>query len=96
MEDCASIVFPSPKKSRFDIEWSREAIAKVRERMESFSFLSGYGYEEEETGPAATQGARPKKSLEILTTGKWQLSMAASTMVHEMLTGFPVLCSILT
>ncbi|HEX2931270.1 MAG TPA: sulfotransferase, partial [Candidatus Binatia bacterium] len=80
LEDCASIVFPSPKKSRFDIEWSREAIAKVCERMEAFNFLSGYGYEEEETGPAATQGARPKKSLEILTTGKWQLSMAASTM----------------
>jgi hypothetical protein len=47
LEDCASIVFPSPKKSRFDIEWSREAIGRVRERMEAFNSLSGYAYDEE-------------------------------------------------
>jgi len=49
LEDCASIVFPSPKKSRFDIEWSREAIGRVRERMEAFNFLSGYTYDEEDS-----------------------------------------------
>jgi hypothetical protein len=46
LEDCASIVFKSPKKSRFDIPWSREPFAKVSEGMEAFSFLSGYAYDE--------------------------------------------------
>jgi hypothetical protein len=47
LEDCASIVFKSPKKSRFDIQWSRESFAKVSERMEAFSFLSGYNFDED-------------------------------------------------
>lgn len=47
LEDCASIVFKSPKKSRFDIQWSRDSVAKVSERMEAFSFLSGYSYDED-------------------------------------------------
>jgi hypothetical protein len=46
LEDCASIVFKSPKKSRFDIPWSRESFVKVSERMEAFNFLSGYIYDE--------------------------------------------------
>lgn len=47
LEDCARIVFKSPKKSRFDIQWGRESVAKVSERMETFSFLSGYSYDED-------------------------------------------------
>lgn len=47
LEDCASIVFKSPKKSRFDIQWNRQSILQVRERMEAFSFLAGYTYDEE-------------------------------------------------
>jgi hypothetical protein len=47
LEDCANIVFKSPKKSRFDIEWNRQSISKVRERMEAFNFLAGYSYDEE-------------------------------------------------
>jgi sulfotransferase family protein len=47
LEDCASIVFKSPKKSRFDIQWNRQSILKVRDRMEGFSFLAGYTYDEE-------------------------------------------------
>lgn len=47
LEDCARIVFTSPKKSRFDIQWSRESVAQVSERMQSFSFLSGYVYDED-------------------------------------------------
>jgi hypothetical protein len=47
LTDCASIVFKSPKKSRFDIQWSHESLAKVSERMKEFSFLSGYGYDED-------------------------------------------------
>ena len=49
LKDCASIVFKSPKKSRFEIEWDRESVVKVRECMAAFSFLSGYSYDE---GPA--------------------------------------------
>jgi hypothetical protein len=47
LEDCSSIVFKSPKRSRFDIEWSRQAILNVRDRMERFDFLTGYSYDEE-------------------------------------------------
>lgn len=46
LEDCSSIVFKSPKKSRFDIEWSPEAIVEVGERMQAFRFLSGYSFED--------------------------------------------------
>ena len=47
LEDCASIVFKSPKKSRFDVQWDPTSVSKVRERMEEFSFLSGYAYNED-------------------------------------------------
>jgi hypothetical protein len=46
LEDCASIVFKSPQKSRFDIPWRRESLAQISERMKAFSFLSGYAYDE--------------------------------------------------
>lgn len=52
LEDCAGIVFPSVKKSRFDIEWNADSIAEVGARMEQFSFLSGYDYEKNESRPA--------------------------------------------
>jgi hypothetical protein len=47
LEECARIVFKSPRKTRFDIRWSGDAIAVVRERMEAFNFLSGYTYDED-------------------------------------------------
>lgn len=46
LDECAKIVFGSPKKSRFDIQWSGDAVAAVKERMEAFDFLSGYAYDE--------------------------------------------------
>jgi len=66
LENCASIVFPSPKKSRFDIEWSREAIGRVRERMEAFNFLSGYAYDEEyslQNVPVGIEEPQRRRSL---------------------------------
>jgi len=45
LSDCASIVFGSPRKSRYDVQWGRELIDIVRERMEHFSFLHGYSYD---------------------------------------------------
>lgn len=45
LRDCASIVFQSPHKSRYDVQWNRELIDIVRERIEHFPFLHGYTYE---------------------------------------------------
>ena len=45
LNDCASILFESPHKSRYSVQWSRELIDIVEERMEHFSFLHGYSYE---------------------------------------------------
>ena len=47
LEDCASIVFKSPKKSRFDIQWNAQSILKVRDGIEAFNFLAGYSYDDE-------------------------------------------------
>jgi hypothetical protein len=55
LEDCTNIVFESPKKSRFDISWSRESLAEVSGRMQAFSFLSGYAYDES-TRPSLPDG----------------------------------------
>jgi hypothetical protein len=46
LADCAAIVFKSPQKSRFEIQWSEESIAKVNDGIRAFSFLSGYAYDE--------------------------------------------------
>jgi sulfotransferase family protein len=47
LQDCAGIVFKSPKKSRFDIQWDHESVCKVSERMKEFSFLTGYAYDDD-------------------------------------------------
>lgn len=46
LSDCASIVYKSPHKSRYDIAWDIELINTVKERMEKFPFLNGYSYDE--------------------------------------------------
>jgi sulfotransferase family protein len=97
LEDCASIVFKSPKKSRFDIAWDQESIAKVCERMEPFSFLAGYAYDEENAAstsappsPAAhEERPRPRSYLGLLTTGKLLLA-AAYSMTDGILTSLPI------
>ena len=43
---CAQIVFQSPHKSRNDINWTLEDLEMVRKKMQSFSFLSGYSYDQ--------------------------------------------------
>lgn len=53
LEDCASIVFKSPKKSRRDITWTEQSIAKVSNRMKAFAFLSSYTYEDSDTSKPA-------------------------------------------
>lgn len=93
LEDCASIVFKSPKKSRFDMDWSRESIAEVGERMQAFSFLSGYSYEEpaESTNgaPSEKQRSPVQNYLGMLTMGKLLLASAYDTIVGSIVS-FPV------
>ena len=45
LETCASVVFRSPHKSRYDIEWDEASLAAVRAGIERFEFLKGYSYE---------------------------------------------------
>ena len=46
LRDCASIVFKSPHKSRYDVQWSHKLIDIVKRRMKSFPFLDGYSYDD--------------------------------------------------
>lgn len=46
LEDCASIVFGSPRRSRHDVEWDDVSLVAVRDGIGRFGFLRGYSYEE--------------------------------------------------
>ncbi|MCA1727874.1 MAG: sulfotransferase [Actinobacteria bacterium] len=46
LEDCASIVFGAPRRSRHGVEWDEASLAAVRAGIERFDFLRGYSYEE--------------------------------------------------
>lgn len=45
LDDCASIVFTSPRKTRYSVEWPPELIQEVKSRMAGFDFLNGYSYD---------------------------------------------------
>lgn len=45
-EDCASIIFKSPRKTRKDMPWTPELIASVTEQSSKFPFLHGYTFED--------------------------------------------------
>ena len=45
LDDCASIIFKSPNKSRFNFKWTQESIKLVAKKIELFDFLQGYSYE---------------------------------------------------
>ncbi|MBM4053826.1 MAG: sulfotransferase [Planctomycetes bacterium] len=45
LKDCAKIVYKTPHKSRFDIDWNSELIDMVQNSINEFSFLNGYSYE---------------------------------------------------
>jgi hypothetical protein len=47
LEDCANIVFESPHRSRYDIEWDAASLAALREGIQRFDFLKGYSYDED-------------------------------------------------
>ena len=45
LDDCASIVFPKPRPTRFRLEWTPELIEWVNHRMADFEFFNGYSYD---------------------------------------------------
>ncbi|MGB5771275.1 MAG: sulfotransferase, partial [Crocosphaera sp.] len=45
LEDCASIIFDSPNKSRSRYDWDKDMIQLVESQIQHFSFLEGYSYE---------------------------------------------------
>jgi hypothetical protein len=45
LEDCAKIVYKSPNKSRHSIAWNPEQIEQVQTKINQYSFLSGYTYD---------------------------------------------------
>lgn len=45
LDDCASIVFKSPRKTRYELVWSSEIINRIKKGIEKYPFLSGYDYE---------------------------------------------------
>lgn len=52
---CASIVRPSPNRTRLRTEWTPELIDAVERRIGDYPFLTGYAFEEEDDrGPAVT------------------------------------------
>jgi len=47
LNDCASLVYKSAHKSRYDVEWNDELIDFIKNQIiDRFSFLQGYSYEE--------------------------------------------------
>ena len=46
LETCASLVFDTPRKTRYEVEWDASAIAAVQEGIDSHEYLRGYSYGE--------------------------------------------------
>jgi hypothetical protein len=47
LEDCASIIYKKPNKSRFSIEWSPKLIDQVRNKIiDQYQFLNHYSYQD--------------------------------------------------
>lgn len=47
LNDCASIVYSKPHKSRHDRPWTPELISRVQEEMRRYSFLTGYSFDQQ-------------------------------------------------
>jgi len=46
LKHCASVVSTTPHKSRYEIEWTPDALAMIRDSVEEYGFLRGYSFEE--------------------------------------------------
>jgi Sulfotransferase family len=45
LDDCVSIIFKSPKKTRFTYQWNDESIELVKNKIKQYDFLQGYSYD---------------------------------------------------
>lgn len=45
LDACSKIVYRSPNKSRYSVNWTPELINKVQNKINQYSFLSGYTYD---------------------------------------------------
>ena len=45
LDDCSSIVYKSPHKSRYEINWDSQSIDLVSKMIDNFSFLQSYSFE---------------------------------------------------
>lgn len=45
LNDCASIVYKSPHRSRYDTQWDHALIGTVEDKIAEFPFLKGYSFE---------------------------------------------------
>lgn len=46
VDDCASLVYKSPHKSRHEVVWTPELIENVEKQMSRFAHLGGYSYQD--------------------------------------------------
>jgi hypothetical protein len=46
LSHCADIVFTSPNKTRYNVQWNNRLMDMVEERMVQFPFLHGYSFED--------------------------------------------------
>ncbi|MCD6352993.1 MAG: sulfotransferase, partial [Proteobacteria bacterium] len=44
LNDCASIIYQSPHKTRYNVPWTPELIKRVENRMKEFSFFDDYSF----------------------------------------------------
>lgn len=47
LDDCASILFKSPNKTRFNYQWNNKCIEQVKSQIEQYEFLQGYSYDQQ-------------------------------------------------
>jgi hypothetical protein len=65
LTDCASIVFSSPKQTRFSVPWSDEQIRKVEEQIRKYEFMEGYGYQADADAESAADGSKGESRMEV-------------------------------
>ena len=44
LDDCAAIVFETPRRTRHKVAWTPELIARTQTAIERFPFLTGYRF----------------------------------------------------
>lgn len=45
LENCAGVVFPSPRRTRTKVSWPADAVKAVDDRVSQFPYLSGYSFD---------------------------------------------------